>query len=387
MKFSDILGQTSVIRSLKEAVISGKLPHALLLCGEDGRGSLAIAHALAQFIVCQHKTEDGEPCGVCPECIQAAKLGHPDIHWVFPVINRKDGGKDASVSDEYLAEWRQAYLANPDITLPEWIQQMAGDDKKQAHIFVSEAMQIVKTLSTKPYESDYRVLILWLPEKMKEDTANKLLKIIEEPYEKTFFLLVSNNPEQIIGTIQSRTQRIVIPPIDDDAIHAYLQAHYDLPAEQLKDIARMSHGSVTEAQQLMSEDEEHAFFFDMFCKMMRSSYSKKLFEMKQWSDEMAAISRERSKNFFQYSQRLIRENFIMNLRNPELNYMSQKEREFSQRFSPFVNMRNVEGIMEELSKAETDIVLNGNAKMIYFDLSLHLIMLLKNGNPANQSKN
>ncbi len=353
MFFRDIVGQDRAVQKLRDAIDHNRLPHALMITGPEGTAGLALAWAAAQYILCQHK-HDGEPCGVCPECIQASKLGHPDLHWVYPLINRGGSGKDASISTDLLKEWRALVNQNPNITLSQWIKAQGSDENKQVHIFVSEAGNIIKTLSTKPYESDYRILILWLPEKLNEDAANKLLKIIEEPYEKTYFLLVSNEPDQIIGTIQSRVQRLQLAPIDT-------QGHFVQPGIQIP------------------EEEDRLFFFEKFCTMMRLSYARKLFEMKKWSEEMANLGRERQKNYLQYAQNLIRENYIRNLQQPELNYMQKDEEEFSSRFSRFVNARNVEGIMHELEIAENDVTLNVSSKMIFFDLSLKLIMLLKAG--------
>lgn len=356
MKFCEIIGQENAVQRLRSAIDHNKLPHALLITGPEGTGGIPLAHAAAQYILCQHR-HDGEACGTCPECIQAQKLGHPDLHWVYPIINKGGSGKEASVSEDFLPEWRSTYLSNPYMTLQQWIKEVAGDENKQAHIFVSESYSIIKTLSTKPYESDYRIVILWLPEKINEDAANKLLKIIEEPYEKTYFLLVSNDPDHIIGTIQSRVQQLQLAPIDQNG-------NFVQPGIQVPD------------------EEDRLYFFEKFCAMMRLSYARKLFEMKAWSDEMATLKRERAKNYLQYSQNLIRENYILNLRQPELNYMKPDEEQFSQKFSRFVNSRNVEGIMEVLQTAENDITLNVSSKMVFFDLSLRLIMLLKAGNPA-----
>ncbi len=353
MFFKDIVGQDSAVQKLRDAIDNNRLPHALMITGPEGTCGLALAWAAAQYILCQHK-HDGEACGVCPECIQASKLGHPDLHWVYPLINKGGSGKDASTSEDFLPEWREAISQNPYINLSQWIKAQGSDENKQAHIFVSEAGNIIKTLSTKPYESDYRILILWMPEKLNEDAANKLLKIIEEPYEKTYFLLVSHNPDQIIGTIQSRVQRLQLAPID------YL-GNFVQPGIQIPD------------------EEDRLYFFEKFCSMMRLSYARKLYDMKKWSEEMSGLGRERQKSFLQYAQNLIRENYVMNLHQPELNYMKPDEEAFSSRFSRFVNAKNVEGIMHELEVAETDVTQNVSSKMIFFDLSLKLIMLLKAG--------
>ena len=375
--FDNIIGQKEYIASLRTAIDNNRLPHALLISGNEGSGSLALAYAAAQYLICPHR-HDGDACGQCPQCLQLGKLQHPDVHFVFPVV-RKKNQKEAPISLDYMSEWRNAFLNNHYLTLNEWTAT-SGEENKQAGIFVAEANNIIKTLSVKPFESDYRVMIIWLPEKMNEETANKLLKIIEEPNDMTHFFLVSQEPERIIGTIQSRVQRINLPPIADVDIQQALVSRFNCPQDKAIDYARMSHGSYVEALKLLNDDEERSFYFTKFCEMMRLSYAKKLFDMKEWSEEMSGIGRERQKAYLQYAQQMIRENFIMNFNTPSLNYLNESERTFSSRFHAFVNHNNVAGIMDELALAEKDIMQNVNAKMVLFDLSLKLIMLLKSAN-------
>ena len=375
--FDNIIGQKEYIASLRTAIDNNRLPHALLISGNEGSGSLALAYAAAQYLICPHR-HDGDACGQCPQCLQLGKLQHPDVHFVFPVV-RKKNQKEAPISLDYMSEWRNAFLNNHYLTLNEWTTT-SGEENKQAGIFVAEANNIIKTLSVKPFESDYRVMIIWLPEKMNEETANKLLKIIEEPNDMTHFFLVSQEPERIIGTIQSRVQRINLPPIADVDIQQALVSRFDCPQDKAIDYARMSHGSYVEALKLLNDDEERSFYFTKFCEMMRLSYAKKLFDMKEWSEELSGIGRERQKAYLQYAQQMIRENFIMNFNTPSLNYLNESERTFSSRFHAFVNHNNVAGIMDELALAEKDIMQNVNAKMVFFDLSLKLIMLLKSAN-------
>ena len=375
--FDNIIGQKEYIASLRTAIDNNRLPHALLISGNEGSGSLALAYAAAQYLICPHR-HDGDACGQCPQCLQLGKLQHPDVHFVFPVV-RKKNQKEAPISLDYMSEWRNAFLNNHYLTLNEWTTT-SGEENKQAGIFVAEANNIIKSLSVKPFESDYRVMIIWLPEKMNEETANKLLKIIEEPNDMTHFFLVSQEPERIIGTIQSRVQRINLPPIADVDIQQALVSRFDCPQDKAIDYARMSHGSYVEALKLLNDDEERSFYFTKFCEMMRLSYAKKLFDMKEWSEEMSGIGRERQKAYLQYAQQMIRENFIMNFNTPSLNYLNESERTFSSRFHAFVNHNNVAGIMDELALAEKDIMQNVNAKMVFFDLSLKLIMLLKSAN-------
>jgi DNA polymerase-3 subunit delta' len=381
MNFQDIIGQTSVTRRLREAIDRGTLPHALMLNGQEGTGGLAIAVAAAQYLQCEHRTE-GHACGECLSCRQYAKLVHPDLHFIYPTINRGTSASP-SVSEDFLPEWREAFLANPYLTLNEWLTAI-GAENKQGLINQADSVSIIRHLTVKPYESDYRVMILWMPEKMNETAANKLLKLIEEPYEKTHFFLVSCDANTVLGTIQSRTQRIQLPPLEEQEIAETLVRTQGCTEEVARSVAHVAHGSWSQALALLRDNEDRQFFFTKFCEMMRLSYARKLFDMKEWSEEMAGLGRERQKQYLQYAQQLIRENFIMNFHNPQLNYMATDEQAFSARFSPFVNHLNVEGIMDELATAESDIAGNVSAKMVFFDLSLKLIMLLKKGSEGIQ---
>ena len=350
MLFRDITGQQAAAQQLRDAIDHDRMPHAFLISGREGSGALTLALTAAQYILCENHTPDGEPCERCPHCLQIHKLQHPDLHFAFPVVNRKgQSGDDSAVSLDYIAEWRDILLRRPDMTYTDWVK-FISDEGKNAQIYKAEASSIIRILSTKPYESDKRVMIIWLPEKINETASNKLLKIIEEPYPKTFFLLVSNDPDRVLGTILSRCQRLNIPPLDP----CWMQPRI--------------------------EPDERQYFFDKFCAMMRLSYMRRIFDMRDWSVEMAGLGRQRQQDFLQYAQSMIRENFILNVSMPEgqsVNYMDDQEAQFSSRFHLFVNHRNVEGIMNELAQAEKDIAQNGAAKIIFFDLSLKLIMLLK----------
>jgi len=350
MLFKDITGQQAAAQQLRDAIDNDRMPHALLISGREGSGALTLALTAAQYILCENHTPDGEPCERCPHCLQVHKLQHPDLHFAFPVVNRKgQSGDDSAVSLDYIAEWRDILLRRPDLTYTDWVK-FISDEGKNAQIYKAEASSIIRILSTKPYESDKRVMIIWLPEKINETASNKLLKIIEEPYPKTFFLLVSNDPDRVLGTILSRCQRLNIPPLDP----CWMQPRI--------------------------EPDERQYFFDKFCAMMRLSYMRRIFDMRDWSVEMAGLGRQRQQDFLQYAQSMIRENFILNVSMPEgqsVNYMDDQEAQFSSRFHLYVNHRNVEGIMNELAQAEKDIAQNGAAKIIFFDLSLKLIMLLK----------
>lgn len=301
------------------------------------------------------------------------KLTHPDVHFVFPVIKRKNGGD--VVSDDYIKEWRALVKDTPYFNLNHWLAAM-GAENQQAQIFVKESDELTRKLSLKSSEGGYKIAIIWLPEKMKVECANKLLKLLEEPPTGTIFILVSENPDLILPTIQSRTQRFNIPRLTDEDIANTLIQQFGLQTIDANDIARQANGNYLQALESIHLSEDNRLFFDLFVSLMRLSYQRKLKEMKDWSETVSTMGRERQKNFLAYCQHMIRENFISNFHRSELNYMNREEMNFSKRFAPFVNERNIIGIMNELSEAQMHIEQNVNPRMVFFDLSLKMIMLL-----------
>ena len=371
MFFKDIIGHEEIKQSLIASVKSGHIAHAQLFAGPEGVGKMALALAYARYIQCTNRGED-DACGVCPSCIKHNKLMHLDFHFAFPVIKKSEN----TVSAMYLEEWRRYLTAHPYPKLHDWLQEI-GADNKQGAIFVSEADAIIDRLTVKPYESDYRIMLIWLPEKMNEQTSNKILKILEEPYEKTVFLLVSNDADSLLPTIRSRTQTITVRPVAEPVLAEALRRQYGVREDDATRIAHIANGNVLRALECLSTSDERERMLELFKNMMRYAYARKLKEMKAWSEEVAALGREQQKSFLQYAQQLIRENFIYNFHRPELSYMRQDEEQFASRFAPFVNMRNTPGIMEALELAEQHVTQNVNSKMIFFDLALRFIMLLK----------
>ena len=303
------------------------------------------------------------------------KMNCADVHFVFPIINKAKSPK-VSVCNDFLPQWRQQLLTSPYFYLSHWLEDM-GAENKQAQIFAQESDEIIRKLSLKSSEGSYKVTIVWQPEKMNQTCANKLLKLLEEPPEKTIFLLVSETPEMILPTILSRTQRFNIPKIEESHVAEALQMKYGVTAGDSTTIAHLANGDFVKALETIHLNEESELFFNLFVSLMRLSYQRKIREMKQWSEQLASIGRERQKNFLEYCQRMIRENFIYNLHCKEMNYMTLPEQNFATRFAPFVNERNVMGIMGELSEAQIHIEQNVNARMVFFDFSLKMIVLLK----------
>lgn len=373
MFFKDIIGQDEIKQKLIEEVREGRIPHAQLFCGPEGVGKVAIALAYARYICCANPGPT-DACGVCPSCVKFNKLVHPDVHFAFPIVKSSKGKKE--VCDDFIAEWRAFILKNPYFNLTHWLNEIEAENS-QAIIYAKESDEITKKLSLKSSEGGFKITIIWLPEKMHPVCANKLLKLLEEPPEKTVFLLISEAPDLILTTILSRTQRVNIRKIDEDSIARTLFEKYAVLQPDSIAIAHMANGNFIKALEAIHLNEENRFFFELFVNLMRLSYQRKIREMKLWSEQVSGMGRERQKSFLSYCQKMIRENFIFNFHQKDLNYMTPDEQQFSIRFAPFVNERNIMGIMNELSEAEQHIEQNVNAKMVFFDFSLKMIVLLK----------
>lgn len=377
MQFKAIIGQESVKRQLTAAVREGRIPHAQLFTGPAGVGKLQLAIAYAQYLACPNRTET-DSCGTCPSCLQYQKLQHPDLHFAFPIV--KDDRGD--VCDDFATQWRDIILNNGYFDLEDWYKAL-NVETKQGVIYEKESSEILRKLSLKAFGDGYKVMIIWQADKMNIVCANKLLKLLEEPPEKTLFLLVSEHPEQLLTTILSRVQQVRVPRLTENELAAHFRA----------DIAHIANGSYLAAKKLEGGDcsddggiQTREAYFDQFVALMRNAWNvghKKdyaaLQALRKWSLEIAdsKVGRERQKAFLQYAQQQVRENYIYNLGHPEMNYQTDKESRFSTRFAPFINENNVEKLMAELEKAEVQIGQNGNAKIIFFDLCLQMIVLIK----------
>ena len=371
MFFKDVIGQEEAKQRLIREAKEGKIAHARLFCGPEGIGKLPLAIAFARYLSCNNPGEN-DACGVCPSCVKFNKLAHPDLHFVFPVIKKK--AKD-TVSDDFISEWRELISHTPYFNLNIWLEEM-GAENQQAQIYVKESDEIIRKLSLKSSQGGYKIMIIWLPEKMNVECSNKLLKLLEEPPSQTIFLLISEEPDMLLTTILSRTQRFTLYGIKEECIMERLQNQYGLQEKDANSIAHQSEGNFLKALESIHLSEENKLFFDLFVNLMRLSYQRKIREMKQWSETLAAMGREKQKHFLSYCQRLVRENFIYNFQNPSLIFMNEEEQNFSKRFAPYINEKNVMGIMDELSEAQRHIEQNVNARMVFFDFSLKMIVLL-----------
>lgn len=373
MYFHDIIGQDDLKARLMETARRGVVPHAQLFSGRNGAGTFPLALAYARYLNCTERTET-DACGHCRSCLQFNELAHPDLHFVFPIVSDKKRKK--TVCDDYLDEWRTLLRQRVYFDLDMWLDQMETSGK-QALIYAEESDQIIRKTTLRIYEAEYRVLLVWMPERMNAACANKLLKLIEEPPARTVILMVTDTPAGILGTILSRAQRLDVRPIEsDDLAHALEQRHH-LTADEARRIAHLSHGDLLTAERIMGNDERERLFLDFFKRIMRNAWKRDVREMKRTADELAALSREQQRAFLTFAQHMVRENFIRRFHSDDLNYLRPDEAEFSIRFSRFVNERNVFDFTNELAEAERHIAQNGNSKMIFFDLSLRITVLLK----------
>jgi DNA polymerase-3 subunit delta' len=374
MQFKEIPGQHEIKARLIQSVRSNRVSHALLLSGTPGSGHFALALAFAQYLQCQSPGED-DSCGVCPSCHQAAGLMHPDIHFVFPVA-RTTSNPGEPASDDLIAEWRQFVAADPFPVLEEWYSAMKIENK-QAGIFKREAQEILRKLSFKSYASDYKVMIFWMPEKMNITAANKLLKIIEEPADHTVFLFVTEDTDEILPTILSRTQLIKVPAIAREDLLKKLRQEFPEMGDELESIARKSQGDYVTAKSMIRLNEAAMINRDRFIHWMRICFALKVPEMLAWVDEMSGIGRERQKLFLTYGLEMIRENFLLNRGVPELAVFDPEEQAFSSRFNAFIHPGNVEGLMKEFSDAISQITMNANPKILLTDMCFQMNRLLR----------
>ncbi len=373
MQFKDVIGQEETKQKLIQSVEEGRIPHAQLLAGPPGNGKLALALAFAQYINCSERS-NRDSCGVCSSCRKVGQLIHPDLHFTVPIIKTK--AIDKPTTNDYIMKWRPYFLENPYPQYEQWMDCIA-DENKQGAIYVDEARDLIRKLNQKSYESEYKVSIIWLPEMMNANCSNKILKILEEPPQKTLFILISEAEEKLLSTIRSRCQFIRVPKISDSDLTQALLPMANLTSSNPATIARLSRGNYFRALELMQNDELRKFNFTQFAQIMRIGYGRKLQEILNWSEEMAGIGRIKQMSLLKYCGELLRENFLHNLKEPDLVYMDDQEYEFSKRFAPFINERNVIYLFREFENGYRDISMNGNAKLVFTDLGLKVSKLIR----------
>lgn len=374
MKFSDIPGHETAKKRLRQMAMSGRLPHAILLEGPSGIGKFALARAFAQYVQCENPDPDGDACGTCQSCVLHKAMNHIDVQYVYPVV-KLDGMTSAPVSSEFTSQWNDYLSGRTYMDLAEWTATF-GKKNAQPITYVTESNQLLHRLAFTSHVSKYKIVLWWLPERMNEEAANKMLKMIEEPFDDTLFIMASDSPRDILPTIYSRVQRISLKRLPDETVAGYLTSHFDISHDDAMAAAHIAEGNVIRAIDALKQSKETALYFDMFVRLMRLAYQRNVKDLKDWGDELAALGRDRAAGFYSYAMRLLRENFVYNFNMPEITYMTGQEQQFSSRFARFINENNIEKMMEVFQKARTDIMGNANAKIVSLDVSLKTIMLL-----------
>jgi DNA polymerase-3 subunit delta' len=376
MFFRDIIGQSEIKQRLTASVSSNRISHAQLIFGPEGCGSLPVAVAYARYIHCTNKSAD-DSCGECPSCTKYNKLVHPDLHFAFPIKSMKE----TPVSDSFIAEWRDAFLDNPYLSIDEWTEKIEADNK-QLIIPEKESGEILRKLNLTTFEAEYKIMIIWMPEKMNLTSANKLLKILEEPPEKTLFLLVTENEDQLLRTIVSRTQLVRMRKIADEELRDAMIKRHELSQSDAEKIAFQADGNYSFARSLLERSEQAAYNLATFQKLMRSSLKFDPAKVLAVVDDLAGIGRERQKQFFSYSLDLVRECFLLGYADQSLVRMAGEELEFITKFSKFIHSANGERIIEELNLAMKHIERNGAPKIILLDLAFKLNELINIPRPV-----
>lgn len=379
MRFSEILGQDYIKNHLVKSASSGRIPHAQLFVGPEGCGTLPMAIAYAQYILCQNSGNEND--GGNEACnLKFDSISHPDLHFIYPTVTTEDV-KSKPKSIDFTADWRALLAENPYAGLFDWYRTL-GVQNKQGEIRVEDAQEILKSLALKSYEGGYKVMIIWMAEKMNISASNKLLKLLEEPSDKTLFILIAENEEDIIQTIRSRCQVLQFNRLSDKVITDALVSRENIETRLASKIAHQAQGNYNKALQLLTEDGEDVYFEKWFVDWVRGAFRAKgnaaaINDLIAWSEQIASLGRETQKKFLHYCIDMFRQALLLNYQTTSLVYMEPKIEKFKlENFAPFVNGNNINDIFRELSDAVYHIERNGNAKIILTDLSIKLTRLI-----------
>ena len=370
MLFREVIGQQAVKNRFIQAVAEGRVSHAQLIFGPEGSGGLPMALAFAQYLTCENPTKE-DSCGVCPACVKNAKMVHPDVHYSFPVATVRDISKPKST--DFIDEFRQAVLEQPYLDLNDWFESL-DTANKQGFMSVEESADILRKLHLKSFESQFKIVIQWMPEKMRTEAANKLLKIIEEPPDKTIFFLVTENRDQLLSTILSRTQLVKIRQLSDTDIQQALITRMQLPEQQSRAIAHLSDGNYHLALQLTSQEPSEKNFEEEFIQWMRLCFQpmKQFNKLLPWVDNIAKSGRERQKQFLLGSIQTIRECIMANMGPSEIVRLDEHQQQTLKDFKPFIHEQNMYAFINELNDACFHVERNANPKILFLDLSFRL---------------
>lgn len=369
MKFSDIPGLTDIKATLVEAVRNRHIAHAQLFLGKPGALNLPLALAYVTYLHCQQRGEN-DSCGVCPACSKSLKYIHPDTHFVFPLNNVKNDKDEERFKADILKDWRTFLTEQPFGDLGDWVNVYGGEDK-QPLISREEGREIIKQLSLKPFESPYKVMVIWQPELMHPSAANGILKILEEPPPNTFFLLVSNAADKLLPTVLSRTQMINIPQLSDEEINEYLtENNGDLSTARKQEIIQLADGNLNLAIKLIDSDDDH--FQSRFEEWMRSCFKRDFAKLVFYSEEFHDSDKLSQRNLFFYGLSMMRETLLHSSGAGSIGRVKSSEANFVQNFSKVMNITKLEKISTLINDASYHLERNGSAKMIFLDLSVQI---------------
>ena len=375
MKFADLTGNQQAIDHLRRMVDEDRLPHAIVIEGPEGSGKLMLARALAQYIHCENRTPGGDSCGVCASCLQHGHHSHVDVHFSFPMLKRGNKKTDDTESEDWIEEWREFLDESPYADMEVWLSKL-GNINGQPVIYKGEADALRRALAFTARASRYKIAVIWLPERLNDSAANKLLKLVEEPFADTRIIMVSNNPKEILPTIYSRLQRIAVRRLPDtDTVRVLTAARHGLSETDALAVAHVAEGNVNLAMKLTGVDGGENL--QRFISLMRMAYRRDIAALRCWAIDMHGIGREAQIDFLTYCSRMFRENFIANLGNPAINYMTVDESAFSRNFSRFITPANVIALTAETDRAARDIAANSSARIVFFDLAIKIVLLIK----------
>lgn len=368
MRFSDIIGQEELKSHLTDSIDKGRISHAQLFTGIAGAGTLPLAIAYAQYLNCPNR-KDGDSCGVCPSCQQIAQSAHPDVHFIYPVNKQGKKSGEVVLSAEFLPQWREIMSQSGGyFTRQEWYDKLDLGKTLQGMISAKEADEIIRRLSFKSFQSQYKVVIIWQAETMNEEAANKILKILEEPWENTVFLLVAERGDLLLKTILSRTQETSVPRLKVEDLVSLSGAS----EHERRNMARLAAGDVIQMRRMVQGegDELREECFDLFCRLMRLSYNDKHLELLDWADEVAQLSREQQRQMLTHSARLLREAYMLHAGLGRISYLWGEEAKFCNNFAPFIGNQNIEILISEIESAMRQINQNGNARIVFTHFAL-----------------
>lgn len=362
MLYSSLVGQNEAKNRLIKMVQSGRVPHALLFTGPDGCGHLSAAVTMSAHLLCKNPQEN-EPCGTCPSCNKVFKLIHPDVHFVFPIIK----SKNVKTSNDLLPDFREAFTRNAYLSLNDWISELDADNK-QLLIPTDESADILKKLSYTSFEGSYKIMIIWQAERMNTEAANRLLKVLEEPPDETVFILVSSQPDQLLATILSRVQHIPFYQVEESVISEALVKHFQVSKEVADQAAFISGGNFHDAMMALYKDEESVSLLSRFQNFMRLAIKFDCSKALVWIDENASLGREKQKDFITYALAVFRDAIMFNFGERSLVKLSGSEKQFLEKFAPFINTRNYQQLVEEYNQAYYYVERNANPKILFMDL-------------------